>query len=33
MKTHTVAFLRRNWAEILLPGVVGLIVWLAFNYR
>ena len=33
IKTQTVAFLRRNWAEILLPGVVGLIVWLAFNYR
>jgi hypothetical protein len=33
MKTQTVAFLRRNWAEILLPGAVGLIVWLAFNYR
>jgi len=25
--------LRRNWAEVLLPGAVGLIVWLAFNYR
>ncbi len=24
---------RRNWVEILLPGAVGLIVWLAFNYR
>ena len=32
-KNQTVAFLRRNWAEILLPGAVGLIVWLAFNYR
>ncbi len=31
--TQVVAFLRRNWAEILLPGAVGLIVWLAFNYR
>src|SRR5580658_8131589 len=31
--SQTVAFLRRNWAEILLPGAVGLIVWLAFNYR
>jgi hypothetical protein len=30
---QTVAFLKRNWAEILLPGAVGLIVWLAFNYR
>ena len=28
-----VKFLRRNWVEILLPGAVGLIVWLAFNYR
>jgi len=26
-------FLRRNWVEILLPGTVGVIVWLAFNYR
>ena len=26
-------FLRRNWVEILLPGAVGLIIWLAFNYR
>jgi len=26
-------FVRRNWVEILLPGAVGLIVWLAFNYR
>jgi hypothetical protein len=26
-------FIRRNWVEILLPGAVGLIVWLAFNYR
>jgi len=26
-------FMRRNWVEILLPGAVGLIVWLAFNYR
>lgn len=33
MKSQTLAFLRRNWAEIMLPGVVGLIVWLAFNYR
>ena len=28
-----VHFMRRNWVEILLPGAVGLIVWLAFNYR
>lgn len=26
-------FLRRNWVEILLPGAVGLIVWLAFSFR
>jgi hypothetical protein len=26
-------FVRRNWAEILLPGAVGLIVWLAFHFR
>jgi hypothetical protein len=26
-------FLRRNWVEILLPGAVGLIIWMAFNYR
>ncbi len=26
-------FVRRNWVEILLPGAVGLIVWLAFNYH
>jgi len=32
-KSRTVAFVKRNWAEILLPGAVGLIVWLAFNYR
>jgi hypothetical protein len=28
-----ILFIRRNWVEILLPGAVGLIVWLAFNYR
>ena len=28
-----VHFLRRNWAEILLPGAVGLVVWLAFHFR
>lgn len=27
------AFVRRNWAEILLPGAVGVIVWLAFHFR
>src|SRR5580698_3908426 len=32
-KNQTLAFLRRNWAEILLPGAVGLIVWLVVNYR
>lgn len=26
-------FLRRNWAEVLLPSAVGVIVWLAFHYR
>jgi|HubBroStandDraft_6_1064221.scaffolds.fasta_scaffold3044022_1 hypothetical protein len=26
-------FLRRNWAEMLLPAAVGVIVWLAFHYR
>src|SRR5579871_3510747 len=26
-------YLRRNWVEILVPGAVGLIVWLAFYYR
>jgi hypothetical protein len=30
---QVVMFLRRNWVEILLPGSVGLIVWLAFNFR
>jgi hypothetical protein len=29
--SQVVMFLRRNWVEILLPGAVGLIVWLAFN--
>jgi hypothetical protein len=28
-----VQFFRRNWAEILLPGAVGLVVWLAFHFR
>lgn len=31
--TEWLQFVRRNWVEILLPGAVGLIVWLAFNYR
>ena len=26
-------FARRNWIEILLPGVVGAVIWIAFNYR
>jgi hypothetical protein len=26
-------FLQRNWAEVLLPAAVGVIVWLAFHYR
>jgi len=26
-------FVRRNWVEILLPGAVAVIVWLAFNYH
>jgi len=26
-------YVRRNWAEILLPGAVGVIVWLAFHLR
>jgi hypothetical protein len=26
-------FLRRNWAEMLLPTAVGVIVWLGFHYR
>ena len=26
-------FARRNWAEILLPAAVSVIVWLAFHYR
>jgi hypothetical protein len=28
---RAILFLRRNWVEILLPGAVGVIVWLAFN--
>jgi hypothetical protein len=31
--TRAALFLRRNWVEILLPGAVGVIVWLAFNLR
>lgn len=26
-------FFHRNWAEILLPGAIGLIVWLAFHFH
>ena len=31
--TAALAFVRRNWAEILVPGAVGLAVWLAFHVR
>src|ERR1700743_1580521 len=27
------SFMKRNWVEILLPGAVGAIVWLAFHFR
>ena len=26
-------FLRRNWVEMLIPGAVGALLWLAFNIR
>jgi len=26
-------FVKRNWLEILLPGAVGAVIWIAFNYR
>ena len=26
-------FLKRNWLEIALPGAVGAVIWIAFNYR
>ena len=26
-------FLRRRWLELLVPGVVGAAIWLAFNFR
>jgi hypothetical protein len=29
----TMAFVRRNWLEIMLPAAVGFIIWAAFNYR
>jgi hypothetical protein len=32
-KPRILAFLRRNWAEFVLPGAVGLVVWLAFHFR
>jgi hypothetical protein len=32
-RQKTLEFLRRNWAELLLPGAVGLVVWLAFHFR
>ena len=28
-----IAFMRRNWLEILLPGVVGAAIWMAFNFH
>src|SRR5690348_4490066 len=28
-----ISFLQRNWAEIFLPGAVGLVVWLAFHFH
>ena len=32
--THAgIRFVRNNWLEMLVPGAVGLILWLAFNYR
>ena len=31
--TPLTRFFRGNWVEILLPGAVGLIIWLAFNYH
>lgn len=30
---RAIQFMRRNWMEILLPGAVGVIVWLAFNFH
>ena len=30
---RVVVFLRRNWAQIVLPTAAGLIIWLAFNFR
>ena len=32
-RRKTLEFLRKNWAELLLPGAVGLVVWLAFHFR
>lgn len=31
--SRAIQFIRRNWMEMLLPGAVGLIVWLAFNFH
>jgi len=31
--TPLTGFFRGKWVEILLPGAVGLIIWLAFNYH
>jgi hypothetical protein len=30
---RVVLFLRRNWAQIVLPTAAGLFIWLAFNFR
>jgi hypothetical protein len=30
---RVLGFVRRNWAEMLLPAAVGVIMWLAFHYR
>lgn len=32
-KPRRFAFVIRNWAEILLPAAVGLLIWLAFNLK
>jgi len=31
--THRLRALGRNWAEILLPGAIGLLVWMLFSMR
>jgi hypothetical protein len=33
VSVRALRFLRRNWAEVLLPGAVGIVVWLAFHLR